>query len=227
MIKIAFSIWNQRIAPVFDVARRIRVVETEAGKVIGDREEALADDSPARKALDLARFGVSVLICGAISRPLHTLIRTAGIRVIAFVAGDTPEVVRAWLEGHLDEDTWSMPGCRGGGRRFCGGSCELYSGEVTMVGNPSRGGGGGGAGGVRGQGAGRPGQGPAQGQGQGQGRGGHGRGRRRNPKTAGSTWTCRCLKCGHQEPHERGVPCADRPCPKCGSAMTRDFQEGF
>ncbi len=32
---------------------------------------------------------------------------------------------------------------------------------------------------------------------------------------------CVCPKCGERQPHERGNPCFDMKCPKCGSSMTR------
>ena len=56
--------------------------------------------------------------------------------------------------------------------------------------------------------------------GRGMGRGG-GRGRMGGPVAAGPGGVCICVKCGHKETHVVGVPCYQKKCPKCGSAMTR------
>ena len=64
----------------------------------------------------LAQQGVSILVCGAISRPLHEMIILNGIQVIPFIAGDLDEVIGAWLSDALDNDRFAMPGCCGRGR---------------------------------------------------------------------------------------------------------------
>ncbi|MFH1978285.1 MAG: DUF134 domain-containing protein [Candidatus Aenigmatarchaeota archaeon] len=39
---------------------------------------------------------------------------------------------------------------------------------------------------------------------------------------AGPSGNCICTKCGHKVPHQKGMPCYQMKCPKCGGAeMTR------
>jgi predicted Fe-Mo cluster-binding NifX family protein len=51
--------------------------------------------------------------------------------------------------------------------------------------------------------------------------GGRRRARVRGRFGRGDVGSCLCPACGHAEPHERGIPCVQRMCPKCGTAMTR------
>ncbi len=201
MMKTAFAYWDNRIAPVFDIARQIHVVEAESGRIVVETEEVLADDLPGQKVIRLAELGVGTLVCGAISRPLHELVAAYGIEVIPFVAGDLWQVIQAWLNDNLKHDTFAMPGCCGRGRGLRRGMRSVNEEEYLMNGR-KRGG--------MGQG------------GQGRGQGGQGRGRMGGPLAGGAVGACLCPKCGHREPHERGVPCVQKQCPKCGTAMTRE-----
>ena len=197
----AFTYWNTRIAPVFDTARQLYLIESDDKKIVKESREQLPEGMPAERILRLLDLGVSTLVCGAISKAMHCLVAAHGIHVVPFVAGELTEVSRAWLEGSLAHSLFTMPGCRGqGGRRFrrmLGASEE----EQAMKGKGSGG--------------------TARGGGMGQGMVGPGRGRMGGPKTAGSIGVCTCPECDYTEPHERGVPCAQKKCPKCGSMMTR------
>jgi predicted Fe-Mo cluster-binding NifX family protein len=202
MMKTAFAYWDDRIAPVFDIARRIHVVEADSGRIVAETGEVLVDDLPAQTALRLVELGIGTLVCGAISRSFQERIAAYGIRVIPFVAGDLSEVIQAWLSGKLEHDTFVMPGCSGRrrGRRLE--MRGINKEEYPMNGRK------------------RGGMGPCGGQGQGQI--GQGRGRMGGPLARGAVGTCLCPKCGHREPHERGAPCVQRKCPKCSTAMTRE-----
>lgn len=190
-MKSAFTHWNNRIAPVFDTARQIRVVESDAGRIVAESEEILDDGLTARKAVCLAQLGIATLICGAISRPLHEMVVSNGIQVIPFVAGELNEVIRAWLGGKLAEDTFAMPGCCASVRGYYQGPYRTAERENRM----NRGKGGGVSG---------------------------GQGRMGGTMAGSGTGSCVCTKCGHREAHERGVPCLQKRCPKCGAALTRE-----
>jgi predicted Fe-Mo cluster-binding NifX family protein len=199
-MKIAFAYWENRIAPVFDTARQIHVVRAEAGEIIGETHEALPEDFPVQKTLRLTDLGIGTLVCGAISRPLHAMISGYGIHVIPFVAGDLHAVIQAWLRGSLDHDVFAMPGCyERRGWRFRG-IYDSHREANTMNGR---------------------GRGMGSGGGKGRGQGGRGRGRMGGSQAAGSAGDCICPQCGQTEPHQRGVPCVERKCPKCGTVMIR------
>jgi len=72
----------------------------------------------------------------------------------------------------------------------------------------------------RGDGTGPAGMGPGSGFGKGKGVQG-GRGRMGGPMAAGPSGNCICPKCGYSELHQRGLPCNQKQCPKCGNIMIR------
>lgn len=112
----AFSYWGARIAPMFDTASQVRVVVSEAGRIINDQQLPLPQVVPAQKVLQLTAMEVETLVCGAVSRSLHSMIEAYGIRVIPFVAGDLDEVVTATINGRLEPEHYAMPGCRKRGK---------------------------------------------------------------------------------------------------------------
>lgn len=123
-MKAVFTIWNERIAPVFDVARKAVIIERDDAAVLSETHLVLPEGSAIEKIVFLARQGVDVLICGAMSRSARSAADGYGMAVHAFIAGEVGDVVRAWLDGRLGESGFAMPGC---GRRRNG--CRLRDGN--------------------------------------------------------------------------------------------------
>ena len=121
-MRIALSVWNGRIAPLFDVAGTLVVTDTGKEAAISSMEIALPGaEAQMQRMAFLEANRVEVLICGAVSRQVHRLIASVGIEVHPFVSGDAEKVLEAFLQGSLDEDSFRMPGCgmgrcRGDGR---------------------------------------------------------------------------------------------------------------
>ena len=117
-MKLALAVWNGRISPVFDASRHLDVLAIDNGQVVSRHEYEIETSDPFARAKRLADLGVETLICGAVSRPLAEMIGARGIRVIPFVAGETEEVLAAFLAGKLPSPSMAMPGCCGRRMRF-------------------------------------------------------------------------------------------------------------
>lgn len=125
-MKTAISISGNRLAPLFDVAQSLLVLDWQEGVVLA-RHEWLGQGSPLSILTDLKAMGVQQLVCGAISRPVQELAQFLQIDCKGFLTGELNEIINALIGGQLDQERWAMPGChlrgarRGhGGRRGCG-----------------------------------------------------------------------------------------------------------
>ena len=108
---IGLSILDNRIAPVFDVARELLLVNVDNGTVV--QQELLILPKVAReKMVKLVDLGVNALLCGAISKELNNSTMQCGIEVISFLSGDVKMILNAWLADSLNNMEFSMPGCR-------------------------------------------------------------------------------------------------------------------
>lgn len=143
MFRAAFAVWNDRIAPVCDVASQFKLVEGESGRILQTTIAKIPGQSPSEKATKLSELGVQELVCGAISRQMHAAAASYGIRVTPFVAGGVTEVIEAWLSGTIAGDYFAMPGCgcrgRGRGRSTGGGGFGQGLGNAGQRQNRGRG----------------------------------------------------------------------------------------
>ena len=126
-MKVALTIWNNRISPVFDVAGQVLLLEADQKEVLQQQVLDLPVDSVADKLTFLSTQKVDLLVCGAISRSLQFAIEESGIKVYPFCSGEVSELIQAWKEERLEQAAFAMPGCGMGrrrGNRGRGNSCR-------------------------------------------------------------------------------------------------------
>jgi predicted Fe-Mo cluster-binding NifX family protein len=111
MLKVAIPVSAGSVASTFDFARRVVIVECEAGHEICRTETTLTDSRAGSRVKQLARLGAQVLICGAISQSSAALVNASGINLLPLVSGPVEEVLAAFLSGQLDDRRFLLPGC--------------------------------------------------------------------------------------------------------------------
>ncbi|MBP1625669.1 MAG: nitrogenase molybdenum-iron cofactor biosynthesis protein NifB/NifX-related protein, iron-sulfur [Holophagaceae bacterium] len=112
-MKTAISTLTDRIAPVFDTANELLLVDCEHSRLIGKDRVSFDSREAGPRAVQLSTLGVQTLLCGAISTPFRLAVEGCGIRVIPFLTGKVEEILGAWICDGLDESRFSMPGCQG------------------------------------------------------------------------------------------------------------------
>ena len=97
-MKMAIPVFNGRVAPVFDWAGKVVVVEFERMKELRRQEISMSRMPAAARPHHLREMGVEVLICGGISTQLQGLTEHCGIRVFPWLVGDFQQVLRDFLD---------------------------------------------------------------------------------------------------------------------------------
>ena len=116
-MKTAYSIWQNRIAPVFDVSSSILIRETDNGKLLSENMNSLPSSSVFSKAAFIADNNVDLLVCGAVSRETTAVLNYFKIKCCPFISGDISDITAAQEQNRLMEKQFLMPGC--GGRNKC------------------------------------------------------------------------------------------------------------
>lgn len=109
-MKVAMTIWGNRISPVFDSAQTIVLAEIERGAVVNEKREFLPRLVASRLARMVSETGIDTLICGAISEHPAQIIQESGIELLSFVGGNGDEFLAAYAAGQ-PLDQFMMPGC--------------------------------------------------------------------------------------------------------------------
>lgn len=106
-MRIAIPVWNDRVSPVFDVAKAIRVVDLSDGAAVSSTDHTIENE---RRAEAVVKLGIDVLICAAISIPLEATLWISGVEVIPDTCGVVEEIIEAFSQGDRTLQRFCSPG---------------------------------------------------------------------------------------------------------------------
>ena len=112
-MKVAVTVWEDRISPVFDASKRLLIAEIENARITKQSFVIFDPELPSNLTKTLAALDVPVLICGAVSQVPANIISADGITLIPFIAGEVDRVLDVYAKGNSLAPTFVMPGCHG------------------------------------------------------------------------------------------------------------------
>jgi predicted Fe-Mo cluster-binding NifX family protein len=117
-MRVMAPITGERISPVLDVAKRFVLMDFKNEREVVGREVRIEPMNPAARVKAIVTHRPDVLICGAVSKLLESMLVSAGIQVIFNTCGPVDEVLATFITGELTDKALLMPGCTGRRRRF-------------------------------------------------------------------------------------------------------------
>ncbi|MBN1970437.1 MAG: hypothetical protein JXR48_09085 [Candidatus Delongbacteria bacterium] len=112
-MKIAITIWNEIVSPLFDVSSRIMIIENEKIEYLD-----VSGMCPFEKIDKLELKKIDIFLCGAISLGVRVYAKSKGIEVYPFITGNVREILETILTNKAEIHKYQMPGCGRRHRRF-------------------------------------------------------------------------------------------------------------
>jgi predicted Fe-Mo cluster-binding NifX family protein len=110
-MKIAMPIYRNYISNVFDFAHQLLLIDVVEAKENSRTSIELVGQSLYQRAVLLKKMQVDVLICGAISQELRSMILSFEIEVLPFVSGNIDDILAAYFLGELMVQNVKLPAC--------------------------------------------------------------------------------------------------------------------
>jgi len=116
-LKLAITIWGNRVSPVFDAASTLLIADIENRIILKQHYTSFDPETISDLIKQLKRMQISILICGAISTKPADLIVKSDIKLISFVTGNTLDFLENFARKQTIEKSFMMPGCS---TQYCG-----------------------------------------------------------------------------------------------------------
>lgn len=110
-MKVAITVWEDRISPVFDSSRKLLIAEIKDTRITNRSHVLFDPEFPSSLAKTLGALEVPVLICGAVSQMPANVLTAGGIDLVPFITGQVEHVLNVYAQGLPLEPAFAMPGC--------------------------------------------------------------------------------------------------------------------
>jgi predicted Fe-Mo cluster-binding NifX family protein len=117
MATIAIPIFKSRVSPVFDTCTRLLLIDVEDNRQLSRKKFDLDNFSLRQRLQFLEKNGVAVVICGGISDVFHAILANSNILLISGICGNVDAVIKAHIDGRLDDPCFFMPGYKAGDKK--------------------------------------------------------------------------------------------------------------
>lgn len=111
-MRIAISIWEDKISPVLDTASKLLIIDKDTPKESSRFEANLLEQDISQRCSFIRGLDLDVLICGAVSRQFSEMLEACGIKIISGISGPAKDVIEAYLKGDLLQSGYFMPGSK-------------------------------------------------------------------------------------------------------------------
>ncbi len=109
-MKLAVTIWGNRVSPVFDSAHTLMIADVN-NAVIKNRIFKSFDPEKVHVLIPvLKKIQVRALICGAITENQSKIIEKSGIKLVSFISGNTENVLTTYTKTPHQMSAFYMPG---------------------------------------------------------------------------------------------------------------------
>jgi predicted Fe-Mo cluster-binding NifX family protein len=112
---IAVPVYQERISPLLDVAKKFAVYEIKEGEVKQKITLDIHTDDEPQRFEKLKEIGVSVIIGGAVSAFVSEIIHEKGIRLISWITGSVDNTIELYIKDALKPvrgETSEWQGCK-------------------------------------------------------------------------------------------------------------------
>ncbi|MCP3873423.1 MAG: dinitrogenase iron-molybdenum cofactor biosynthesis domain-containing protein [Desulfobacteraceae bacterium] len=110
-MKIAITIWGNRISPVFESATTLMIADMEKSIITNRIFKEFSQKKILPQTLSIfKKYQVGILICGAITDAHSQKIEQSGIKLISFITGNADKVLAAYIKDRHRIFDFLMPG---------------------------------------------------------------------------------------------------------------------